>query len=161
MNVYLDTCIISGLAKEDISKKEICALLTLLQLGKESILELFTSSVTKDELDKIPQEHRSKHLIIYNLFSDVPKIDYLVLNLSPVRIGLRVKKQDVLAKLINILKDKEDAMHLYQCFRNKLEYFITVDQNSILSKAKEIKLVCKIDVYTPSDFLALYNNNCA
>jgi len=69
---YLDTCIVSGLAKGDLSLAEEAALLRILQARKAGSVELFTSEVTREEISKIPAEHRTIHFVIYGLLADVP-----------------------------------------------------------------------------------------
>ena len=69
---YLDTCVISGLAKEDIAQEEQKALLNILKEQKSGDLKLVTSDLTKRELENIPYEYRQKHEVIYNLVADVP-----------------------------------------------------------------------------------------
>ncbi len=161
MKIYLDTCIISGLAKEDISKKEYDSLLELLRLQKNTKLQIFTSELAKAELEKIPESYRNKHLVIYNLLTDVTSIDYLVLNISPARIGLPVRQHTVLAQLINILRDEEDAKHIYQASRNNIEYFVTVDERTILVKANEILDISNVNVILPSDCLRIYEQSAS
>ena len=72
LTAYLDTCIVSGLAKEDLAQPDLEALLKGLQKHKNEALSLVTPRVTKEEIDHIPKEYRLKHEVIYNLLSDLP-----------------------------------------------------------------------------------------
>ena len=73
LTTYLDTCIVSGLAKDDLKPDEQSALLRILKAWKRgSSLSLVTSQVAKDEIEKIPQAYREKHETNYNLISKIP-----------------------------------------------------------------------------------------
>lgn len=67
IRAYLDTCIVSGLAKGDLTAENEAALLQILQARKNGSVELFTSEVARDEISKIPIEYRTIHSIIYAL----------------------------------------------------------------------------------------------
>ena len=69
---YLDTCIVSGLAKGDLTSDNVAALLCILEARKAGLVELFTSEVVREEISKIPLEHRTRHSFIYGLLADVP-----------------------------------------------------------------------------------------
>ena len=69
---YLETCIVSGLAKGDLAAAELLALLRILQAGKAGRVELITSDVVNAEIDRIPAHYRTPHAAIYNLLTDVP-----------------------------------------------------------------------------------------
>ena len=57
LSAYLDTCIISGLAQNDLDQGEANAMLELLRLNADGAVQLCTSAVALSELEKIPTEH--------------------------------------------------------------------------------------------------------
>jgi hypothetical protein len=71
---YLDTCIVSGLAKGDLAQADTEALLEVLQRHKHGAVSLVTSRVTKEEIDCIPKKYRLPHEVIYNLLADLPVV---------------------------------------------------------------------------------------
>ena len=150
MKVYLDTCVISALVKEDIHDQEFDALKNILVLHGENKISLVTSEIAREELDKIPDEYKSKHLIIYNLLRNIPVLNYI--SIKVIRIGFPLKQNEEFKELISILKDENDAKHIYQCFRNKVNFFVTVDVKTILKKKDNISEVCNVGVYLPSEF---------
>ena len=158
LRVYLDTCIISGLAKQDISQKEQEALLTILQKRKMGELEVVTSDMSRRELEKVPDEFRLKHEFIYNLLTDVPIAKAFRtdsgLTLMGVGGGRRLVKE--MAQLNTLLKDGMDAAHIYQSFKNEVFEFLTVDEKSILSQKNEIENICGVKVMFPSQFVENY-----
>ena len=154
--VYLDTCIISGLAKEDLPTEEYGTLTRILALRKRGVIQLITSTVAKAELDKIPDEFRTKHEIIYNLLDDIPVQRWRsITGLSPIGIpgfGFGRLNRDYL-KLQQMLPDLEDAKHLYQAIRNGVHVFLTVDARTILGKRDMVEEAFAIKLRRPSEFL--------
>lgn len=152
---YLDTCIISGLAKEDLAQAELAALLEILQQQKSGGVSLVTSDMARRELDNIPDQYRMKHQFIYNLIADVPtakafRVD-TGLMLMGVGGGIRLVKE--MAQLTTLLKDEPDAAHIYQAFKNDVLNFLIVDEATVLSKAKEIENICGVKAMLPSKFV--------
>jgi hypothetical protein len=56
---YLDTNLVSALARLHIHEDEVAALFALVDLMHEGRIALVTSSVTKEEIDRVPPEHRA------------------------------------------------------------------------------------------------------
>jgi hypothetical protein len=71
MRAYLDTCIVSGLAKGDLGPDEAAALLRILEARKLGRVELVTSNIANGKISRIPEAHRTLHAVIYNLLADV------------------------------------------------------------------------------------------
>jgi len=61
---YLDTCIVSGLVKNDLGAEQESALRRILEARDRGVIEIVTSEVTKAEIDRIHPQHRapSTHL---------------------------------------------------------------------------------------------------
>ena len=156
LSVYLDTCIISGLAKEDLRKEEYMALKEILVLRKTGKVQLVTSPIAKAELEKIPEALRIKHEVIYNLLSDVPiKRFRSITGLSPIGVpgfGYGRLNRDYL-RLRQLLTDEEDAKHLYQAIRNGIQVFLTTDFRTILRKRAIVEKSFSIKLRSPTEFI--------
>jgi hypothetical protein len=155
---YLDTCVISGLAKEDIALEEQNALLIILKAQKSGDLKLVTSDFTRRELDNIPEKYRHKHEVIYNLVADVPiaKAFRTDAGLMLMGAGGGVRLVKEMAQLATLLKDKNDAAHIYQAFKNEIYHFLTVDSRTIISQKEEIEKICGVLVMSPTEYVTNY-----
>lgn len=159
---YLDTCIVSGLAKEDIADQELKALDKLLEYSKNDLISLFTSNSTLDELQKIPEKYRSKHLRIYNLLSDIPtavksNVTNVLFMPGPI---LFLKNADYLfTELKNILPDEKDAEHILNAAKQNIIYFVTLDKKTILEFSEKIEIKAKIKAVKPSKLIEILNKN--
>ena len=158
---YLDTCIVSGLAKGDLSQGEMEALTCILQKRKAGEVHLVTSPVVQDEISRVSNETRSKHMIIYNLLNDVPraKFHYTDGGLMTMGYGGGKREDKLLTELKNLLPDEPDAKHLFQSAKNKVRYFITTDQKTILKHREKIQDLCDVTVLTPSEFLKRWKSD--
>ena len=160
ITAYLDTCIVSGLAKKDLGSDELAALRLILQAWEKGNVSLVTSSVVQEEIEKIPKEHRIKHETIYNLLSQVPVAR--AFSTTPGRLlllkvgGGSVRRPNpIFAELHSLLPDEADAHHLYQAARNEVQYFLTTDARTILSYQSQIEDICGVKVMSPQNFLAV------
>jgi hypothetical protein len=154
---YLDTCIVSGLAKGDLAPSDIEALLKVLQKRKNGALSLVTSRVTKEEIDCIPEEYRLQHEIIYNLLSDLPVARAFRTDSRLILMGVGggVRLHPMLAKLNTLLSDDADARHLYQAAQNGIRYFITTDARTILRRKTKIEEISQVIAVSPTEFLSI------
>jgi hypothetical protein len=59
-----------------------------------------------------------------------------------------------LASLQAILPDQNDVRHLFQAMRNGVDYFVTADKRTILSRAAAIEQQFAIRVRLPSGLVA-------
>src|SRR5256885_514065 len=71
-SAYLDTCVISGIARQDLKTVELEALSKILELYQQSKIRLVTSDVARGEIDKIPEQFRYTHKAVYLLLSTLP-----------------------------------------------------------------------------------------
>ena len=156
--VYLDTCVVSGIASNDLSDKEQNALSELLRLYKEQSLRLVTSATTHDEISKIPPEHRAKHEDMYNLLSDVQVAPVGGLSrLGPHGLAVTNPDWSLWGDLTNLLSEK-DAKHVYHAIKNRIEYFVTTDHRTILHHKKNIWGRFRIYVLWPSEAVSRLGN---
>ncbi len=71
IRVYLDTNLVSGIRKQDLGAEQE-PLRRLLIAHKQGTLELVTSPVTQEEIQRLPAGGREPHDEIYSLLTDVP-----------------------------------------------------------------------------------------
>lgn len=150
---YLDTCIVSGLAKGDLTPEEEAALVRILQARKTGSVELFTSEVAQQEIAKIPAEHRTKHSVIYSLLTDVPLANthYRIPPFKPAPMFIR--KDSLLVSLERVLPDAADALHVFQAAKANLTHLITVDRRTLLVHAAAVLQVSNVQLVSPVEFL--------
>lgn len=157
-SVYLDTCIISGLAKEDLAEKEQDALMDVLRLYKKGKLDLVTSAITMHELEKIPPIARRRHEFIYLLLKDVPvsKAKYSNSGLTLLGVGGGTKEDPLYSKLKTILPDENDIYHVFHALKSNCEYFVTTDRRTILKHNTKLFLEFnEFMVMSPSEIIEL------
>lgn len=159
MHIYLDTDVISGIAKADFEPKENQALRNILDRFEKGEFALVTSKVAKEEIDKCKHDQRKD---ITKVFEQLEKVqfveDHLVKafhNDNHARGGASsplVEDDPISSKLRDIAIDRTDAHHLMIAIRSRCAFFLTHD-GTILKKGKEITAEFGIMVAKPSDFL--------
>jgi hypothetical protein len=132
--VYLDTCIVSGIAREDLASAEQDAVRGLLRLYKSSRLDLATSEVAQDEISRVPERFRSPHETIYLLLRDVPvaRAEWTDSGLTLLGVGGGRREDPLYTSLKELLPDALDAQHVFQAIRADADYFVTSDSKTIL-----------------------------
>jgi hypothetical protein len=150
---YLDNCLVSGLANRDLKTDEQQALRRLLQLQKEGRVALVTSHITRLEIERMPGPARGLHEDVYALLADVPAATE---NFGHHMLLLGVGGGDApeYAQLKKLLPDEDDARHLFQAIKNEVDYFVTADVRTIVSRAQAVELEFDIKVRTPSQVVA-------
>jgi hypothetical protein len=143
VEAYLDTCLVSGMARADLRPAEQEALLQLLQAHKSRLIALVTSHITREELEKAPAEVRARDDVIYALLENVP-----------AKRESGGEKGPVLSQLKAILPDADDARHVFQALTNGVDYFVTDDSKTIISRRAEIEARYSIMVRLPSELAA-------
>jgi predicted nucleic acid-binding protein len=147
---YLDTNLLSGLVKEDVGVAELAGLRDLLRRRKAGEIELVTSDVADQELARIPEEFRSRHEDIYLLLDDVRTVAEEQRFASlPLLLNSYIEIDPLLEQLAEILPDHDDARHIFQAAKNGIDYFLTCDRKTILSRADAIEAVAPIKVRSP------------
>jgi predicted nucleic acid-binding protein len=154
-SAYLDTCVISVLVEPDPEPSEVDAMLQLLRAHKRGQVFLVTSLRAKEEIDRIPAEFRARHEALYWLLTDLPEagetleLSRLVKS-SGSRIGgpLYIEDSDLVA--LRAILDEKDARHLFQAVRAGVDYFVTIDKKTILSRAEAIERDYEIRIRRPS-----------
>lgn len=154
-SAYLDTNLVIGLARDDLGDVEQAAIVDLLDRHKGRRLRLVTSQVTLEELRKIPHEDRRPDEQMYRLLEELPTAAEV---LAPVvtrsdrphlvgllPIGYLVELQEIL--------DETDARHVFQALQANVEYFVTVDRKTILSRRDAVEAKVAMKFRKPSELV--------
>lgn len=167
LTAYLDTNIISTLAKEKEKKEEKVIILEIIRCAKRGEVELHTSDIVHKEIDEIPEEYRYYHSLIYNLIRNVIILtEHYPANLVLGGLGggslitrglgggrkdpLLVQIEEIIPRPTHEEKAKArdlDVRHLFQYKKNGLAIFWTEDKRTILSKKEDL---AKIGIFVMS-----------
>lgn len=151
---YLDTCILSGLAKGDLKIQENAAMSDLLRLQKENKLKFVTSEHARDELSQSPVDKNRVDHIIYNLISGTPLAAPTHAGmLTLLGVGGGPRENPLFSELKALLPDLGDAKHLFQAKSSNVDYFLTADERTILHNRKILQERYGITVILPSELL--------
>src|SRR5262245_29161626 len=140
---YIETCIVSGLAKGDLPSSTTEAVLRILQFRSCGLVSVVTSSVTKSEIDRIPEKHRTPHQAIYSRLLDLPIAQEFQTDSGLLLLGVggRLRIDPLFSSIKAILPD-ENARHVFQAARNGATYFVTADHSTILKYRDQIGKNC-------------------
>ena len=161
MKIYVDTNIVSGLAKKDFNIEIINYFYKILEYRKNGIIDLYVSELTANELKKIPEEFKYHHNVIYLLLNNIsikPKKYHNLITHglggssgSLITHGLLGTNDPILHKIEEIIPQKnnlikkegrqKDIEHLFQCYKNNLDIFWTEDVKTILNYHLELKQI--------------------
>jgi hypothetical protein len=162
---YPDNCVTpTGVVRAQLSSSEAAALGELDRLRADGKVELYTSHVVKEEIDKAPEYHRQALGDVYRLYANVPEIDEqfrMPKMLTSQRSGPTsgpIVHDELLGKLLVIL-DETDARHMFQAAKYGLDYFVTRDCETILKHAEKVRAAAGIKALLPSQLLAELSND--
>jgi len=162
LTAFLDTSIVSGLAKEDLKEEELAALREILKQHKQGRVSLVTSHIAKEEIERIPEAYRLRHEIIYSLLADVPVAKEVGIYGGSMSMGLNMGlggakiPNPIYVKLDTLLPGKTDARHIFQAAMNNVQYFLTTDVRTILSYRDQIEEICNVKVVSPLEFVGTW-----
>lgn len=155
IQVFMDTNIVSGLAKRDFPEQTVDAFFDVLDLSKSGQLQLWVSDLVLHELQEIPSDSRYYHDLIYRLLGNIRlKSTRVTDDLMNIQRGVwplsvATSKHPLLKKLDAIIPPfanesrerarRHDISHLYQCIRNNIDVFWTEDRETVLSHAQELR----------------------
>jgi hypothetical protein len=167
--VYVDTCIVSKIFDNSIDPKDLKALYDLVQNNN---IDFNTSHIALEEfLNNSDDNKRAGLAVLFKLFKLSPKHRSTV---SLVCYGAPLfgealfndpnEKEDPLLKSIKEVftqKDR-DPEHIFQAVKSECDYFLTLDERSILRKArnnfKKLNQICpNIKFVSPIELLKDYN----
>lgn len=164
---YLDNCIVSAVVKGDFPKEKE-ALEWLLNLYDTGKLDLWTSKVTLDELERHGmKEERDEMKALFDRLQRVPFVeDHKVLgfdskwdHLGGVSNPLVEDDRDS-RTLRQVGLDRTDAHHLMLAIRAGCDVFLTLDARTILNRRAQVEGQFIIRLMTPSEFVRRINPEC-
>lgn len=152
--LLLDTSVISGFVKRDMKSEDAAAFCKIADMAQKGNLTIVGSTVTKEELDRIPETLRAAHLQEYEALQKIRGSDVTWVDANPSSTGfgtlvLHPKYQ----ALRRILKDENDARLAFQGKMAGVTSFVTIDYSSILSKSALLAGE-GINAVSPSQYLS-------
>ena len=165
--VYLDSSIISNPLKvKNFPKEEMEALRILAknsQFAKRShIIKFYTSEKTKREIEQHKDDNMRNYLLfIYDLIERI--LEENIIKFIPAMFDMvmfdeatfdgSASREDPLFTNLKRIFDKDDAEHIFQAEKSKLDYFLNLDRTTILDRAQEreeeLKSLIKICIISP------------
>ncbi len=159
MKAYLDTDIVSAIAKDDYAD-ETDALDKLLELSSAGNLELVTSELTRREIDAYKGQHRKGVARVYLLLKKVPFVeDHTLLGIHSQwdrygGVSYPLMEDDPISRdLRQMGLDRTDAHHLMLAIRAGCHVFLTCDENTILRLRPQIQNRFQIRLLKPSELV--------
>ncbi|AXK38514.1 hypothetical protein [Crenobacter cavernae] len=142
---YLDNVLVCAIYSDD-QKGESAALVKILEAYDQHRLELVTSQVTKEEIDKCPEEWKKKHNQTYDRLNKVKYVEAHELkgyNIQDNQFGFlaspRMDDHPTFTRLQQIGLDENDAKHVMQAIESNCDVFLTCDKITILKYRSEIE----------------------
>jgi hypothetical protein len=122
---------------------------------QRSELTIWGSTVAREEIDRIPAEFRADHVREYEALRKIRASDATWIESDPNShtAGAVVQHPDYRTAR-QILKDENDARLVFQAKAGGVTTFVTVDYNSILNKAAELRTQLGIRAVSPSQYLS-------
>ena len=149
MDIYVDTCIISGYVKQDMKSSDMIAFAKIMNIAESGKISIHSSTMALQEINQIPEKWQTEHVTQYETISKVKGSTSSWLDLETSTDENAVEYQT----LRDTLKDENDAKHLYLAKQAGISTFITVDEKTLLSKATELQSHCNIEVCSPSQYM--------
>lgn len=147
---YLDTCVISGLARRDLPPTEQGAADSLIELVYQSRVTVCTSTEAWGEIQQVPEQHRQPHLRQYQQISILTK----AAEWFDTDEVYTPEAQQVLARLRSVVPGEIDARHIAHAAMHGVPDFITTDRKTILRHASEIHGICGVLAVSPAAYVA-------
>jgi hypothetical protein len=147
--VYIDTCIVSGLARNDLKPAEQIASQVLAKLAQDSRVSLVSSHIVREELEKIPPQVRGPHLAQNALLGELSSARTTWLNPTNTESA----SHPVYLALSSALPDRMDAEHIFQAYSSGLTTFLTTDEKTILRHRDVITQIAHVNAMLPTEFV--------
>ncbi len=163
MKIYLDTNIVSALAKGD-TPRESAALQDVLRMYQDRTVELATSELTLQEIGKYRGLGLATMETIYTHLERVPFVErYAIRGFHSQSdqlggfVSYPLLEDDAdWQQLRGIGLDETDAHHVMLAVRNECDVFLTCDERSIIRYRSAVELAFPIEVSKPSEWIAVH-----
>lgn len=157
ISIYLDTCIVSGLAKGDIPAADLNAMEWILREHRVRNLRLSTSPVTRMELEKIPARFRIAHSAIYGLLDVVPA--QLSFGFWNNEKAIEDPYWWIYERLSWLLPDEIDVYHVLFAIKAGIHHFVTTDSRTILKHRKILLRDFDVRAMSPRVFVKYWKRS--
>ncbi|MDB5260549.1 MAG: hypothetical protein JWN37_780 [Candidatus Nomurabacteria bacterium] len=124
-------------------------------------ISLYTSEKTRQEIKNNPNKGAQSYLqFIVNLVTVIPEEHFIKetsvsigeATLGSVTIGGTTTQEDKTFTQLSVIFQQDDAEHIFQAIKSNAQYFITLDQKTIINKRDEYnKLGYQTRLVTPLD----------
>jgi hypothetical protein len=117
------------------------------------MIQLVTSELAHQEISRIPEQHRTRHEVIYNLLADIPvaQFKWIDSGLSLLGVGGGSRFDPLYLELKTILPDELDTQHVFQAIKSEADFFVTTDNRTILRHRKDLESRYAIQMVVPSE----------
>jgi len=152
---YLDTCVISGCVKNELKASERVAFEAILTAYLNNKIDLLRSAIVEQEIAAIPECYRAPHqtLLLSLLSIPVPPVGGLT-RVGSGMFAMANPKRLLWRRLSDVLPDENDQRHLFVAACNRVRFFITIDNRTILSRRLKVYEACGVEPVTPAEFVA-------
>jgi hypothetical protein len=158
---YLDTNLVSAIVRQD-HPLEAEALAEIVRRGAAGELNLVTSKVTGEEIDRCTGPHAPAIQSLYDSMKKLPYVEY------EIHVGFDSYWDDEMGGWSNPLYDVDpswsslraagldetDAHHIMLALKGSCHCFLTCDVRTILKRRKTIEAEHNIRLLKPSQYLA-------
>jgi hypothetical protein len=146
-SVYFDNCLVGAVVKGD-HPAQIPALSALLHHHELGGIEAVASTEVLGEIRALPEKYQGPHLEVWSQLRRLPAGRFSWVDESSTSTSLQLDPDYVTLRAI--LPDEMDRRHMFHAIKNRVQYFATVDQHSILSRTSQIEAAFPIKCGTPT-----------
>jgi hypothetical protein len=150
--VYADNCIVGALVRHD-HPEQISAISALLNAHEQGTIHLVASTEVLGEIQQLPATYQGPHIALYERLRKLPASN--VTWLEETSTGSSVRTDPMYSQLEQVLSGANDRRHMFHAVKQCVEYFATVDQRTILSRAKQLETLFPIRLGKPTDVVAM------
>jgi hypothetical protein len=149
--VYFDNCLVGALVKAD-HPAEMPALVALMREHAAGKLSLVASTEVLGEIERLPSKYQGAHLGVWTQLKRLPAANVSWVD-EAVTPPIQAIDPDYKA-LRGILPDETDRRHVLHAIRSRVDYFATVDRDTILKHRGRLEAVFSIRFGTPAEIAA-------
>jgi len=144
LRIYIDTNIFGRAIDGNIDATEASSLRRI--MSRRDDLDIYTSEKTRKEISNHPNKNVQDYLqFIMTLAGVIPEENFvtivggplgtLPLGLAPFGGGMRT--EDPIYSQVKAIFDADDAEHIFQAIKSDSDYFLTLDNKTILSRRSD------------------------
>lgn len=163
VRIYIDTNIFGRAVDGRIDATEAASLRRV--MGRRDDLDLYTSEKTRKEIGNHPAQQVQDYLeFVINLVGVIPEENFVSIVGGPIGslplgsapIGGGMREEDPVFTQVQRIFDPDDSEHIFQAIKSKADYFLTLDNKTILSRRNEFnKLGFSTKLVSPKNLEAI------